>query len=107
MVSQTLPEPRRTTTGRAGLSGTAISLVCSEDAYLLLEVEKLLKRQIPCIADTGYEPVSLKVMDTPKKNAPHPSTGKKDFRHNKKIKATAAKRDSSKAKPKANKPRTR
>jgi ATP-dependent RNA helicase RhlE len=92
-------------TGRAGLSGTAISLVCSEDAYLLLEVEKLLKRHIPRIADTGYEPVSLKVIDAPKKTAPHPNTGKKDFRHNKKIKATAAKRDLTKPKP--SKPRTR
>jgi ATP-dependent RNA helicase RhlE len=76
-------------TGRAGLSGTAISLVCPEDAYLLVEIEKLLKRQIPRIADTGYEPVSLKVIDAPKKNAPHKDTGKKDYRHIKKpVKAT-------------------
>jgi ATP-dependent RNA helicase RhlE len=94
-------------TGRAGLSGSAISLVCPEDAYLLLEVEKLLKRQIPRIADTGYEPISLKVVDAPKKNAPHPNTGKKDLRHNKKIKATTAKRDSIKPKAKPSKPRTR
>ena len=72
-------------TGRAGLSGAAISLVCPEDAYLLVEIEKLLKRQIPRIADTGYEPVSLKVVDAPKKNAPHKETGKKDFRHSKTI----------------------
>jgi len=71
-------------TGRAGLSGAAISLVCPEDAYLLVEIEKLLKRQIPRIADTGYEPVSLKVIDAPKKNAPHKETGKKDYRHSKK-----------------------
>jgi ATP-dependent RNA helicase RhlE len=79
-------------TGRAGLSGTAISLVCPEDAYLLVEIEKLLKRQIPRIADTGYEPVSLKVFDAPKKNAPHKDTGKKDFRHSKKIAKTSDKR---------------
>lgn len=68
-------------TGRAGASGAALSLVSPEEAYLLEAIEKLLKRQIPRIADTGYEPVSLKVIDAPKKNAPSKSTGKKDFRH--------------------------
>ena len=71
-------------TGRAGSSGAAISLVCPEEAWQLVEIEKLLKRQIPRIADTGYEPVSLKVMDAPKKAAPHKVTGKKDYRHTKK-----------------------
>jgi ATP-dependent RNA helicase RhlE len=71
-------------TGRAGLSGVALSLVCPEEAWMLAEIEKLLKRQIPRVADTGYEPVSLKVMDAPKKNAPNKTTGKKDMRHTKK-----------------------
>jgi ATP-dependent RNA helicase RhlE len=71
-------------TGRAGLTGEAISLVCPEEAYLLESIEKLLKREIPRVADTGYEPVSLKVMDTPKKNAPANPGGKKDYRHVKK-----------------------
>jgi ATP-dependent RNA helicase RhlE len=71
-------------TGRAGSSGVALSLVCPEEAWMLIEIEKLLKRQIPRVADTGYEPVSLKVIDAPKKNAPHKVTGKKDFRHTKK-----------------------
>jgi ATP-dependent RNA helicase RhlE len=88
-------------TGRAGLSGTAISLVCPEEAYLLVEIEKLLKRQIPRVADTGYEPVSLKVMDAPKKNAPHKDTDKKDYRHSKKIAKSSNKRTTGK------KPRTR
>jgi ATP-dependent RNA helicase RhlE len=48
---------------------------------LLEGIEKLLKRQISRVSDTGYEPVSLKVMDAPKKNAPAKTTGKKDFRH--------------------------
>ena len=69
-------------TGRAGASGSALSLVCPEEAYLLEAIEKLLKRQIPRIIDTGYEPVSLKVIDAPKKNAPAKPSGKKDFRHN-------------------------
>ena len=78
-------------TGRAGSSGAAISLVCPEEAWQLIEIEKLLKRHIPRVADTGYEPVSLKVMDAPKKNAPNATTGKKDFRHTKKPGAGAAK----------------
>jgi ATP-dependent RNA helicase RhlE len=71
-------------TGRAGSSGVALSLVCLEEAWMLAEIEKLLKRQIPRVADTGYEPVSLKVVDAPKKNAPNKDTGKKDYRHTKK-----------------------
>ena len=68
-------------TGRAGSNGAALSLVCPEEAYLLEAIEKLLKRQIPRISDTGYEPVSLKAVDAPKKNTPAKTTSKKDFRH--------------------------
>lgn len=68
-------------TGRAGSNGAALSLVCPEEAYLLEAIEKLLKRQIPRVSDTGYEPVSLKVIDAPKKNAPAKISGKKDYRH--------------------------
>jgi ATP-dependent RNA helicase RhlE len=83
-------------TGRAGLSGEALSLVCPEEAWFLVEIEKLLKRQIPRVADTGYEPVSLKIMDAPKKNAANKDTGKKDFRHTKKPAARGAKAADSK-----------
>ena len=48
-------------TGRAGAEGQAISLVDPEEAHLLGAIEKLLKRQIPRVADTGYEKVSLDV----------------------------------------------
>jgi ATP-dependent RNA helicase RhlE len=78
-------------TGRAGSSGEALSLVCPEEAWLLVEIEKLLKRQIPRVADTGYEPVSLKVVDAPKKSAPNKNTGKIDRRHTKKPAARVAK----------------
>jgi ATP-dependent RNA helicase RhlE len=78
-------------TGRAGSSGEALSLVCPEEAWMLAEIEKLLKRQIPRVADTGYEPVSLRVIDAPKKNTPNKNTGKKDFRHTKKPAARGAK----------------
>jgi ATP-dependent RNA helicase RhlE len=92
-------------TGRAGATGVALSLVCPEDAYLLVAIEQLLKRQIPRVADTGYEPVSLKVIDAPKKNAPNKDTGKKDFRHTKKpaprgAKPAASSRDGAKNKRK-------
>jgi len=83
-------------TGRAGLSGEALSLVCPEEAYLLAEIEKLLKRQIPRVADTGYEPVSLKVTDAPKKNAPDKKNGRKDYRHKKPATRAGAKPGSGK-----------
>ena len=51
-------------TGRAGAKGEAISLVSPEEAHLLGAIEKLLKKQIPRVTDTGYESVSL---DTNKK----------------------------------------
>ena len=71
-------------TGRAGANGEAISLVCPEEASLLAAIEKLLGREIPRIADTGYEPVSLKIMDRPSPKAPKNPSGKKDYRHHKK-----------------------
>lgn len=46
-------------TGRAGADGQAISLVDPEEAYLLAAIEKLLKRSIPQVADTGYQKVIL------------------------------------------------
>jgi len=46
-------------TGRAGNEGVAISLVTPEEGRLLFAVERLLKQQLPRVADTGYEPVTL------------------------------------------------
>jgi len=53
-------------TGRAGTTGEAISLVAAEEAYLLAAVEKLLAKKIPRVEDTGYETVSLDVINKPK-----------------------------------------
>lgn len=53
-------------TGRAGSEGEAISLVAPEEAYLLFAIEKLLGKQIPRVADTGYEAVSLSNTNKPK-----------------------------------------
>ncbi|MEC4750472.1 DEAD/DEAH box helicase [Methylomicrobium sp. Wu6] len=71
-------------TGRAGANGEAISLVCPEEAYQLAQIEKLLGRELPRVADTGYEPVSLKVMDRANPKAPKNPSGKKDYRHHNK-----------------------
>ena len=59
-------------TGRAGADGQAISLVDPEEAALLGAIEKLLKREIPRVADTGYERVTLDVnLAKPKKAQPN------------------------------------
>ncbi|MDP2827602.1 MAG: DEAD/DEAH box helicase [Sulfuricellaceae bacterium] len=43
-------------TGRAGASGDAISLVSPEELRLLVEIEKLIKREIPKVAVEGFTP---------------------------------------------------
>ena len=43
-------------TGRAGVTGTAVSLVCVDEAPLLREIERLLKGPIPARLIPGFEP---------------------------------------------------
>ncbi|MEL6397794.1 MAG: DEAD/DEAH box helicase [Cyanobacteria bacterium J06626_4] len=43
-------------TGRAGNEGDAVSLVCVDEHYLLRNIERLLKRDIPTTVIPGYEP---------------------------------------------------
>ena len=43
-------------TGRAGLEGDAISLVCVDEAELLAEIETLLRKPIPWEYVPGFEP---------------------------------------------------
>jgi ATP-dependent RNA helicase RhlE len=43
-------------TGRAGLDGVAVSLVCVDEQKLLADIERLLKRNIETIIVPGYEP---------------------------------------------------
>ncbi len=43
-------------TGRAGNEGEAVSLVCIDEHKLLRDIERLLKRSIPCEVLEGYEP---------------------------------------------------
>jgi len=43
-------------TGRAGNEGEAMSLVCVDEANLLKDIERLIKRDIPTDVIEGYEP---------------------------------------------------
>jgi ATP-dependent RNA helicase RhlE len=72
-------------TGRAGAKGHAISLVSEEEAHLLGDIEKLLKRHLPQVEDTGYPAVSLNTMAAAPKKKPvqKDAAVKKDFRHSK------------------------
>ncbi len=69
-------------TGRAGTEGEAISLVTPEEAHLLGAIEKLLKKQIPRVAETGYEPVALN-LDKKVKAKTKPGQNQKNNRHHK------------------------
>lgn len=59
-------------TGRAEATGMAVSLVCIDEAKLLKDIEKLLKKPIPKMAIDGYEPdPSIKaepIQKTPQRN---------------------------------------
>jgi ATP-dependent RNA helicase RhlE len=52
-------------------------LVDPEEAYLLAAIEKLLKREIPRVADTGYEKVSLEVTNSKPKPKAQPAPARK------------------------------
>ena len=43
-------------TGRAGMTGEAISLVCVDELGLLKDIERLIKRSIPKLVIEGFEP---------------------------------------------------
>jgi len=43
-------------TGRAGLNGEAVSLVCVDERKLLTDIERLLKQDIRKVVIAGYEP---------------------------------------------------
>ncbi|MGB5305455.1 MAG: DEAD/DEAH box helicase [Gammaproteobacteria bacterium] len=43
-------------TGRAGNEGQAVSLVCVDERKLLVDIERLLKRDLPRVVIPGYEP---------------------------------------------------
>ena len=43
-------------TGRAGATGEAVSLVCVDENGLLRDIERFIKREIPCEVIVGFEP---------------------------------------------------
>jgi ATP-dependent RNA helicase RhlE len=53
-------------TGRAGVSGAAISLVDREEVSYLKDIEKLIKREIPRVAVEGYVPSDKPEPETPR-----------------------------------------
>lgn len=60
-------------TGRAGKSGEAISLVCSEEWKQLVSIEKLVQKEIPQMIIEGFEPtVTHNKSDKPGKKAAGP-----------------------------------
>jgi ATP-dependent RNA helicase RhlE len=65
-------------TGRAGLSGDAISLVCIDEVDLLRAIQRLLKRAIPWTVEPGFEPdrnaESRPLRGGPANNAPRQGT---------------------------------
>src|SRR3954453_10357872 len=43
-------------TGRAGVGGEAISLVCVDETQLLQDIQRLLRRPLPSAVEPGFEP---------------------------------------------------
>ena len=63
-------------TARAGLSGKAVSLVCVDEAKLLRDIEKLIKRDLPRIHIEGFEvDPSIKAEPIRKTSKPTPGPG--------------------------------
>lgn len=63
-------------TARAGLSGKAVSLVCVDEAKLLRDIERLIKRELPRIHIDGFEvDPSIKAEPIRKTSRPIPGPG--------------------------------
>jgi ATP-dependent RNA helicase RhlE len=57
-------------TGRAGSAGAAFSLVSPEERKLLVDIERLLKREIPSASVDGFEAPAMPVATVPAPSAP-------------------------------------
>ena len=64
-------------TGRAGMEGHAISLVCAEEQPLLLDVEKLIKQILPREEFEGFKPQNPVAMTTEAQISKAPKKPKK------------------------------
>jgi len=66
-------------TGRAGLEGEAVSLVCIDEKKLLADIERLLKRDIEKVIIPGYEPdESIKAEPIKNGRGKQPSRGRRN-----------------------------
>jgi ATP-dependent RNA helicase RhlE len=66
-------------TGRAGLEGEAVSLVCIDEKKLLSDIERLLKQEINKVVIPGYEPdVSIKAVPIKNGRNKQPSRGRRN-----------------------------
>jgi ATP-dependent RNA helicase RhlE len=74
-------------TGRAGLAGEAVSLVCVDEKKLLADIEQLLKCRIEKIVVPGYEP-DESIKAEPIRNGRN-STGHRGGRNNERRASTA------------------
>ncbi|WP_420468282.1 DEAD/DEAH box helicase [Panacagrimonas sp.] len=69
-------------TGRAGMSGEAISLVCPDEREYLRDIQKLLKREIPSSLVAGFEPGSLPDAAERERNASAPQSPRANHHNN-------------------------
>jgi ATP-dependent RNA helicase RhlE len=66
-------------TGRAGASGNAVSLVCIDERGLLMDIERLIKRQIESVVVPGFEPdPRIKAEPLQKPRTGNPSRGRQN-----------------------------
>jgi len=66
-------------TGRAGLEGEAVSLVCIDERKLLSDIERLLKQEIKKVVIPGYEPdTSIKAVPIRNGGNKQPSRGRRN-----------------------------
>jgi ATP-dependent RNA helicase RhlE len=67
-------------TGRAGLDGEAVSLVCVDEKKLLSDIERLLKQTIKKVTIEGYEP-DASIRAEPIKNGRNKQVSKRGRNH--------------------------
>ena len=60
-------------TGRAGLSGEAISFVAPEEEKYLAEIERLLKKTVPIVSAEGFDPSAVRSERAPRATRPAPA----------------------------------
>jgi ATP-dependent RNA helicase RhlE len=66
-------------TGRAGMEGEAVSLVCIDEKKLLSDIERLLKKDIKKVLIPGYEPdESIKAVPIKNGRNKQPSRGRRN-----------------------------